>query len=160
MGTAPSSPKEEGAPHRIMAAKMQIKVRGLEEQVAVLRQREAQAINQRNVALDRMQKVEEGSALMHQQVERLKRAVEMGDRRCQDLLAQLDESQGLLLEAKRAATTLSEAGCKQEHAIQALEVRVQRLDQKMQLANICIAEKDRLLNDANRKDDGSGTTPR
>ena len=130
---------------RMILAKLRTSLHGAGERTAALEQQLQGARNRLTAAQDRGVALADANALLEQKAARLQRSVEMGDRRCEDLLQQLDEAQQHLLHTKRDVTRLSEETARQDHLVHTLRKEARALRKKLDLANLCIGEKDRLL---------------
>ena len=130
---------------RMILAKLRTAIHEAGERVTALERQLQSSRNRMAAAQDRVVALTDANALLEQQAARLQRSVDMGDRRCEDLLQQRDEAQQHLLHTKRDVTRLSEKNAAQDHLVHTLRKEGHALRKKLDLANLCIAEKDRII---------------
>ena len=130
---------------RMILAKLRTAVHEAGERTTRLEQQLQGARNRLAAAHDKAVALADTNALLEQKAARLQRSVDMGDRRCSDILQQLDEAHQHLVHTKSDITRLSEKNAAQDHLIHTLRKEVHALTKKVDLVNQLVAEKDRLL---------------
>jgi chromosome segregation ATPase len=147
-GTPPAdAPGDAIAARRMIIAKLKTHVSELQERIVTLEQEGHHATNRMRVTRDRNVTYTANNDMLQQQIGRLQRAVEMGDKRCEDLLSQVDTVHERLLEIQKTVTKLTELNCTQEYQLYGYRKVIAKLEKKVELANLCIVEKDKLLNE-------------
>ena len=131
---------------RLVLSKLNACIRQLQERNAILSQQTDDLRNDNATLRDHAARALSGDACLQQQVDRLYKAVAMGDKRCGDLLKQLDGRNKEVVHMKKELTRMSDVNYKQEQSIQTAAKLQRDMEQRLAFANALLAAREPAAN--------------